>query len=127
MTKTELNTYRKALENKRAEIGDGSINRQALAIDTSPDELDRIQNANERDYAIGNLERNSNRMREVRAALGRIGDETYGVCANCDQTIGAKRLAAVPWTSLCIVCQEAADVAPTMAKPSNDTLLVEAA
>ena len=127
MTKTELIHYRKALENKRAEIGDGSANRQALAIDTSPDELDRIQNANERDYAIGNLERNSNRMREVRAALGRIGDGTFGVCANCDEDISAKRLAAVPWTSFCIVCQEAADMASTMPDAAIDTSLIEAA
>jgi len=54
MTKNELNGLRRALENKLLEIGNGS-SREALAIETSPDELDRIQNANDRDYAMGNL------------------------------------------------------------------------
>jgi DnaK suppressor protein len=109
MTKTELNAFRKALENKQAEVGDGSGNREALAINTSPEELDRIQNASDRDWAMGNLERNNSRLREVQAALRRVGDGTFGVCAACDEDISPKRLAAVPWASLCIVCQETAD------------------
>jgi DnaK suppressor protein len=107
MTKAELNGFRRALENKVLEIGNG--NREALAIETSPDELDRIQNANDRDYAMGNLERTSSRLGEVRAALGRIHAGSFGVCASCDQEISLKRLAAVRWAPYCIVCQEAAD------------------
>ena len=109
MTKTELATFRKALEEKQAEVGGGSLNRQALAIETSPDELDRIQNANDRDYAMSNLERNSSRLREVQAALRRMHAGTFGICTNCSEPINLKRLAAVPWTAYCIVCQEAAD------------------
>jgi DnaK suppressor protein len=109
MTKLELNGFRRALENKLLEIGNGSSNREALAIETSPDELDRIQNANDRDYAMGNLERTSSRLGEVRTALRRIGAGTFGICAECEENINLKRLAAVPWASYCIVCQEAAD------------------
>ena len=109
MTKNELNGFRRALENKLLEIGNGSSNREALAIETSPDELDRIQNANDRDYAMGNLERTSSRLGEVRAALRRISSGTFGVCAGCEQDINLKRLAAVPWASHCIVCQELVD------------------
>ncbi|MGA8595470.1 MAG: hypothetical protein WB676_12070 [Bryobacteraceae bacterium] len=43
MTKTELNAFRRALEHSRTELENGSWNREALAIETSPDELDRIQ------------------------------------------------------------------------------------
>ncbi len=57
MTKTELNAFRKVLENKQAEVGNGTRDREALAINTSPEELDRIQNASDRDWAMGNLER----------------------------------------------------------------------
>src|SRR5579862_8112561 len=109
MTKNELNGFRRALENKLLEIGNGSSNREALAIETSPDELDRIQNANDRDYAMGNLERTSSRLGEVRTALRRIGAGTFGICAGCEENINLKRLAAVPWASYCIVCQEAED------------------
>ena len=109
MTKTEMSAFRRALENSQTELGDRNRNREALAIETSPDELDRIRHASDRDYVIGNLERNSNRLREVRTALRRIDAGTFGICAGCDENINPKRLAAVPWASFCIVCQEAAD------------------
>jgi DnaK suppressor protein len=109
MTKNEIHGLRRALENKLLEIGNGSSIREALAIETTSDELDRVQNANDRDYAMGSLERTSNRLGEVRAALRRMGAGTFGICAGCEENINLKRLTAVPWTSYCIVCQEAAD------------------
>ena len=109
MTTTVLNGFRSALEAMRSELERGSWNREALAIDTSPDELDRIQDASNRDWAMGNLERNSNRLREVRAALRRIDTGSFGICDGCEENINPKRLAAVPWAPSCISCQEAAD------------------
>jgi DnaK suppressor protein len=109
MTKNELNGFRKTLENRRTELENGIVNREALAINVSPEELDRIQHASDRDLAMGNLERNSSRLREVQAALRRMDKGLFGVCAECEENINAKRLAAIPWATLCIVCQEAAD------------------
>lgn len=91
------------------ELEDGNRRRGALAIETSPDELDRIQNGQERDLAIGTLDRDTRLLRTVRAALSRIDAGTFGMCLDCGADIGRKRLAAVPWTALCIVCQEASD------------------
>jgi hypothetical protein len=59
MTKNELNAFARTLENRHSELKNGSRNREALAIETSPDELDRIQHASDRDYAMGSLERTS--------------------------------------------------------------------
>jgi RNA polymerase-binding transcription factor DksA len=39
---------------------------------------------------------------EIEAALQRIDAGTYGVCDGCGKPIGAERLAAIPWTRLCI-------------------------
>lgn len=111
MTKIELKTFRRALEAKQSETGTGRASREALAIDSSPDELDRIQNAGEREYAMRHLERNSRLQGEVRDALLRMDDGLFGICGNCEQEINPKRLAALPWAPLCIVCQEAADLA----------------
>jgi DnaK suppressor protein len=107
MTRIELEAFRRTLENRQAELGNGK--REALAIEASPDELDRIQNAGERDYAMGNLERDAVGLREVRMALDRIRAGTFGVCGGCEENINPKRLAALPWASSCIVCQAAAD------------------
>ncbi len=45
----------------------------------------------------------------IREALHRIEDNTYGICVHCENPIGTKRLEAVPWTRLCIQCQELAE------------------
>jgi len=127
MTKIELNAFRKTLENGRKELGNGNRNREALAIETSPDNLDQIQHASERDYAMGNLERNSNRLREVRAALGRMDAGTFGICLGCEENINLKRLAALPWTAFCIACQELADRAQRTPQNEMDTPLGMAA
>ena len=110
--KSELDGFRRTLTTRQAELSGGRYKREALAIETSADELDRIQQAQERDFAVGVLNRESVRLREVRAALRRIESGSFGICLNCEEEIGAKRLAAVPWAALCIVCQEAADLMP---------------
>ena len=107
MTKTELNGFRRTLETKRAELGNGASSREALAIETSPDQLDRIQNASDRDWAMSNLERASNRLREVQAALRRMESGRFGICVECEENIRPRRLTVVPWAARCIGCQEA--------------------
>jgi DnaK suppressor protein len=125
MTKTELNGFRTALENKLAELG--TTSREPVAIETSADELDRIQHASERDYAMGNLERNSTRLREVHNAFRRIDAGTFGICGVCEEDIAPRRLAAVPWASLCITCQDAADRAKKTPQTEIDSPLELAA
>ena len=109
MTKSELNRYRKVLEIKQAELFQLVRNRDGIAIQTSPDALDEVQHATERELAIRSLDRDSNLLRSVRAALRRNEDGSFGVCLHCEEDISAKRLAAVPWTPFCIHCQEIAD------------------
>jgi DnaK suppressor protein len=109
MKTIEVEQFRKILKMKQAEVRDGRTNRDAIAIETTADELDRIQQAQERDFAMGAIDRDSLRLREIRAAIERIDNGSFGFCLNCEEEIAAKRLAAVPWTSLCIVCQEAAE------------------
>jgi len=46
-------------------------------------------------------------LRMVEGALGRISDESFGICANCGDDISARRLEALPWTQYCLRCQEA--------------------
>ena len=109
MNKTELDKYKKILETKRDELARGLRNREDIAIEKTPDALDEVQLAGERELAIRNLDRESNLLRNVRMALARIADGSYGVCMHCDEEIKPKRLDAVPWTKYCIRCQEAAD------------------
>jgi DnaK suppressor protein len=122
MKTIELDRFRKTLKTRRAELGDGRRNREALAIETSADELDRIQHAQERDFAMEALDRQSLRQREITAALERIDNGSFGICLNCEEEIAAKRLAAVPWTALCIVCQEASERIVSDSRDENELL-----
>jgi DnaK suppressor protein len=128
MTKTDINKYKEILEARQAELADVLRNREGITIEKSPDALDEVQNAAERELAIRNLDRESNLLRNVRAALRRIDEGTFGVCVHCEEEISLKRVNAVPWTPFCISCQEQADRAQEEGSESFvDELLVNAA
>src|SRR5947208_17101595 len=109
MTKAELEKFKTILEARRAELGGALRNREDIAIEKTPDALDEVQLAGERELAIRNLDRESNLLRQVKAALARIADGSFGTCTRCDEEISAKRLNAVPQSPYCIRCQEAHD------------------
>jgi DnaK suppressor protein len=109
MNKTDIEKYKAMLEAKQAELSAGLRNREDIAIEKTPDALDEVQLAGERELAIRNLDRESNLLRNVKGALMRVADGSYGICLHCEEEIKTKRLDAVPWTKYCIRCQEAAD------------------
>ena len=101
--------FSEILERKRAELTQVLRNRDGIVIEKSADQMDEIQYASERDLAIRAVDRESRRLREVRAALRRIQEGSFGICMQCEAAIGPKRLLAAPSAPLCIECQEAAD------------------
>lgn len=104
-----MSDFQGMLEKKEAELVHVLRKRDGIAIEKSADEMDEIQYASERDMAIRSVDRETTLLREVKAALGRIHDGSFGICLDCESAISAKRLAAVPWASRCIQCQSAAD------------------
>lgn len=106
---TEISGFQEILERKESELVRVLRTRDDITIEKSADQMDEIQHASERDLAIRNLDRESNLLRQVRTALRRIHDGSYGTCIDCEWAINPKRLAAVPWASRCIQCQETAD------------------
>jgi DnaK suppressor protein len=127
MTKSELNKYRNVLEDKQADLVRMMRNRDGIVIEKSADALDEVQYATERELAIRSLDRDSNLLRNVRGALVRIEEGSFGVCLHCEEEISPKRLAAVPWTTFCIQCQELADRSQGNSADNLDELLVNAA
>jgi DnaK suppressor protein len=109
MTKTELDKFKKILLEKQTELENFVRNRDGIAIEKAADAIDEVQHATERELAIRNLDRETILLRNVRGALRRIADGSYGVCMHCDEDINIKRLNAVPWAPFCIQCQEEAD------------------
>jgi RNA polymerase-binding transcription factor DksA len=55
---------------------------------------------------LARAESDSDMLGQVRAALARIADGTYGQCLVDGQPIGEARLEAVPWAAYCVKHQE---------------------
>ena len=107
--KCDLNKYRAILETRIADLERGLCSREGIAVEPTPDAIDEVQRASERALAILHMDRQSKQLQDARAALRRIYDGTFGICEDCEEEISPKRLFAVPWASLCVVCQEARD------------------
>jgi len=76
-------------------------------IETSP--LDRATVRLINDLTREAADHHSAEMRQLRQALARLEDGTFGLCEECGQPIGASRLLARPEARLCIDCQTRAE------------------
>ena len=123
MTETEVNRFRAVLTARVAELERVTRHCDAITVERCADQLEEIQAASQRALAVCNLDREFNQLRNARAALRRIQEASFGTCQECDEDIHLKRLAAVPWATFCIRCQEAADGnLEEMRPPSRDLL-----
>jgi DnaK suppressor protein len=104
-----LETTRQILESRLQAAARSRGLRDAIPIDQVADPLDMTQQAAERELAVHNLDRDSTLVQRLRAAIERLNDGSYGVCLQCEEEIAPKRLKAIPWPELCIICQEVAD------------------
>jgi len=67
--------------------------------DLASDERDREIN-----FILNDRERE--KLLAIDEALQRIKDKTYGICENCEGEIQLGRLKILPFTRLCVKCQE---------------------
>ena len=61
----------------------------------------------ERNQAV--VDNDQRLLAQVQAALDRLNAGTYGKCVRCGEDINPKRLAALPYATLCIDCQSATE------------------
>lgn len=66
-------------------------------------------------FALSTVEAKT--LEQVRAALQRIEDGTYGKCLDCGRPIEPARLEAVPWTPYCRADQEKHDAEESATRP----------
>ena len=112
-TKTKPNPYQAyedALRKKQHELFD-SYERDKAAGNAQPDDgiqdlADKAASAysKELNFSLSDGERGV--LMLIDEAFNRIRENSFGVCTNCGNTIGEKRLIAIPWTPYCIDCQE---------------------
>ena len=103
--KTPLAARKVALDARLAELG--------VRLEMIEQELDSHHNPDWQDLAV---ERETDEVLEatglagqveipqIRAALRRIADGSYGACTRCGADIPEARLDAMPWTPVCRGC-----------------------
>ncbi|HKX48373.1 MAG TPA: TraR/DksA C4-type zinc finger protein [Gaiellaceae bacterium] len=100
-----LELERNRLERARAAVHhDGSLLEETgdLAIGSGDHIADSASETYLRELD-GGLEENADHiLAEIRAALARIEEGTYGLCVTCGKPIAVERLEAVPWAARCI-------------------------
>ncbi len=102
--------YEKRLRQRQQELEQALANTvaQALAskVDDAQDVADQAVAGYQKEMLFSQGTVRNAQLRLVRQALNRIADGSYGECVRCSETIGAKRIEALPWTPYCIECQE---------------------
>jgi RNA polymerase-binding transcription factor len=108
MTDAQKMRFKAMLAAKRQELVREIHSQTAeLAIDEGEhDPVDRVQSMTRRDQAANMLRRLSRTLSDVDGALRGMSEGSYGVCVECEEPIGRKRLETIPWASHCIGCQE---------------------
>ena len=114
LTTQAIRSLQVMLEQQREEI---LANGKTLRVDFNVDKdelLDEVDTASH-DVEQGMKMRLGNReslyFRKIEEALLRIKEGSYGLCVECGNQIGAKRLEVRPTAELCIDCKEAAETA----------------
>lgn len=90
-----------SLEKKRALINGNDI--------SNPGRADRAmvsRNKNKQTLLLAHVE---HQLQDTDQALSRLERGTYGICADCGESIQVARLEIMPAASLCIECQRIQD------------------
>jgi DnaK suppressor protein len=104
MNKLEISEIRKHYDNMRKIIIESfSIDRN---VDVDGDATDQVQGASIYGVQEQLSKRDLLRLRNIDAAIKRMDEGSFGVCEECEEDIGVKRLIALPGVKLCISCAE---------------------
>src|SRR5258708_29684846 len=61
--------------------------------------------ASEKTLSFGRMESQTDELKEIKDALERIKDGSFGSCENCQGRIPKERLRAISYARLCVLCQ----------------------
>jgi DnaK suppressor protein len=103
---------KKLLAEKERLLSSAATSRKAeftIATDDLADETDLTSVELSQGVVFTLREKEQRTLAAIDEALQRMEEGTYGLCEECDEEIGAKRLEIYPTARLCITHQEEAD------------------
>jgi len=83
--------------------------RQADSEAEGMDLADKASSSYTKEFMFSKSDSDRQLLQEVVDALNRIEEGGFGECINCGNAVEEKRLKAVPWSPLCLACQEQAE------------------
>jgi len=109
MDKSRMDVYQEVLMEKLKELHLTIEGKRAEGIsgfdDPEPDIYDLCVQSYSKEQLFSLCERDREVLVSVQEAIEKIERKTYGICEECEKPIEEKRLKALPWVKLCIVCQ----------------------
>jgi DnaK suppressor protein len=98
--------FKRRLQDKERELLAEMAQREAEGRESAPaevrDPIDQVTSSVSKETQFQQASSNWRVIEQIRDALHRIEDGTYGVCVDCGRHIETNRLEAVPWTPYCV-------------------------
>jgi DnaK suppressor protein len=107
LSKDQLRALRAMLEEKRDALERHRRARRPPSFEAEPDPMDAATDATIEAEELGMSAHDDQLLAQIRAALARMDDGTYGLSEMSGQAIGYPRLAVVPWARLTVEEEEA--------------------
>ncbi len=110
MRKDFLNKARATLESVKTqllrEISSGLKAGRESGKDDGMDVYDLASEERNREINFILTDRDRGKLQAIEDALQRVEEGTYGICESCEGEITEARLKAMPFTRLCVHCQQ---------------------
>jgi len=108
---------REMLEDRRGELMrdiQGRVREARTDITKEPQVLDQGESSEidiQEDIEFALIQMKAETLNKIDAALRRLNEDTYGVCAECGDEIAERRRRALPFAVRCKDCEEARETA----------------
>ncbi|MFC1658077.1 TraR/DksA family transcriptional regulator [Candidatus Omnitrophota bacterium] len=119
LRKKDLNNFKKLILKRKEELMEGLKHSLEDTLKKSPREAagdisgyafhmaDLATDTYDREFSLDLASNERKLIYEIDEALKKIQDGNYGNCEQCKSPISKTRLKAIPYTRLCLKCQEA--------------------
>jgi DnaK suppressor protein len=113
LTKKEKEQFRKLLAEKKESITrkltETISESKEMESNVAQDLVDKAETSYTKEFLLSLSDGEREQLLLIDEALKRLEHGEYGICQVCHKEIGPKRIVAIPWTPLCIECQEKAE------------------
>ena len=108
MKKKDIEYFKEFLNDRLQELlshADNTVSGMTAPKENFPDPTDRASLESDRNFMLRIRDRENKLIKKIKKALGRIENDTFGICEKCGEDISVKRLKARPVTTHCIDCK----------------------